>query len=130
MGQLGEVDLVAAVLTDEVDGVVQRRQHPEAEEVELDESGSGAVVLVPLQYGAIGHPPPLDRAHLDHRAVADHHPAGVDAEVAGGVLDLGGEIEHLTRGSRSPSCFCALVDGNAVPHPSMRLAQASCWPGA
>ena len=129
LGQLGEVDLVTPVLADQVDGVVQRRQHPEAEEVELDESGSGAVVLVPLQHGAIGHPPPLHRAHLDHRAVADHHPPGMDPEVAGGVLDLGGEIEHLIGDLVLRLVVCALVTATS-PHPSMRLAQASCWPGA
>ena len=129
LGQLGEVDVVTAVLADEVDGVVQRRQHPQAEEVELDESGSSAVVLVPLQHGAVGHPPPLHRAHLDHRPVADHHPAGVDAEVAGGVLDLGGEIEHLVGDLVLRPVFCALVTA-MLPHPSIRLAQASCWPGA
>ena len=73
---------------------MQRRQHPEAEQVELHQPGGGAVVLVPLQHRAVLHPPPLDRAHLDHRAVADDHPAGVDAEVPRGVLDLNGQVEH------------------------------------
>ena len=115
---------------------MQRRQHPEAEQVELHEPGGGAVVLVPLQHRAVLHPPPLDRAHLDHRAVADHHPAGVDAEVARGVLDLGGQVEHRPGNDpRSGACRGALVLGAAavvatVPHPSMRFDQASCWPGA
>ena len=90
----GQVDLVAAVLADEVDGVVQRAEHAQAEQVELHQPDRGAVVLVPLQHAALLHPPPLDRADLDHRPVADHHPAGVDAEVARDVLDLLGQLEH------------------------------------
>ena len=118
LGQLGEVDVVATVLADEIDGVVQGRQHPQAEEVELDEPGGGAVVLVPLQHGAIGHPPPLHRAHLDHRAVADHHPPGVDAEVAGGILDLGGEVEHLV-GDRSGPVLVVLRLGHRHRPPAV-----------
>ncbi len=97
LGDGGQVDLVATVVTDEVDGVVQRRQHPEAEQVELDEAGAGTVVLVPLEHRPLVHPCPLDRAHLDHRTVADDHAAGMDAEVTRRVLHLGGEVEHLLR---------------------------------
>ena len=42
-----------------------------------------------------GEPRPLHRAHLDHGAVAEHHAAGVDAEVAGEVLDLGRHGEDV-----------------------------------
>ena len=85
---------VAAVLADQVDRVVQGAEHAEPEQVELHQPGGGAVVLVPLQHAALVHPAPLDRADLDHRAVADHHPAGMDAEVARGVLDLEREVDH------------------------------------
>ena len=115
-----QVDLVAAVLADQVDGVVQRRQHPEAEQVELHEPGRGAVVLVPLQHGAVVHPPPLDRAHLDHRPVADDHPAGVDAEVPRRVLDLQRQLEHRLRGSARASGCASPVDAT-VPQPSTLL---------
>ena len=97
LGDGGQIDLVATVFTDEVDGVVQRRQHPETEQVELHEAGAGTVVLVPLQHRPLVHPPPFDGAHLDHRAIADDHAARVDAEVARRVLHLGGEIEHVLR---------------------------------
>ncbi len=92
--QAGEVELVAVVLGDQVDGVVQGREHPQPEQIELDEVDRRAVVLVPLQHRAALHARPLHRADLDHRAVADDHPPGVDPEVAGEVLDLGGEPEH------------------------------------
>ena len=93
----GQVELVAAVLADEVDRVVQRREHPEAEQVELHEAGRRAVVLVPLEDAALGHAAPLDRAHLDDRPVAQHHAARVDAEVAREVLHLRGQLEHRGR---------------------------------
>ena len=93
----GQVELVAVVLADEVDRVVQRGEHAEAEQVELHEADRRAVVLVPLQDAAVLHAAPLDRAHLDDRPVAEHHAARVDAEVAGEVLDLRGQLEHRGR---------------------------------
>ncbi len=94
LGDGGEVDLVAAVFAHEIDRVVQGREHAEPEQVELDEAGASAVVLVPLQHRTLVHPGPLDRTHLDHRTVADHHAAGVDAEMTRRVLDLEGQLEH------------------------------------
>ena len=124
----GEVDLVALVLADQVDRVVQRAEHAEAEQVELHQPGRGAVVLVPLQHAAVLHPPPLDRADLDHRPVADHHPAGVDAEVARRVLDLARQLEHRRRDADGRSGLRAVA---ATPlHASICLLHASCWPGA
>ena len=93
LGDRRQVDLVPAVLAHEVDRVVQRREHPETEQVELDEAGRRAVVLVPLQHRPLVHPRPLDRAHLDHRAITDHHATGMDPEMAGSVLDLPREVE-------------------------------------
>ncbi len=83
------------MIFDQLEAVVQRRQHAQAEQVELDQADGRAVVLVPLQDGAVRHPAPLDRADLDDRPVADHHAAGVDAQVPGRVLQLGAEFEHL-----------------------------------
>ena len=98
-GVLGR-DLVQAVAVpvpglDEVEAVLQRREHSQAQQVELHQAGGRAVVLVPLQHRPAGHPAPLHRAHLDDRTVADHHAAGVDAEVARGVLQLLGQGQHL-----------------------------------
>ncbi len=72
-------------LADQVDHVVQGVEHAQAQQVELDQAGRGAVVLVPLEHGAAGHAGPLDRADLDHRPVADDHAPRVDAQVAGEV---------------------------------------------
>ena len=102
---------------DQVDRVVQGAEHAEPEQVELHQPGGGAVVLVPLQHAALVHPAPLDRAHLDHRAVADHHPAGVDPEVARHVLDLEREVDHRL-GDRA----VVLPGGDCRPCPTRRPA--------
>ena len=94
LGDLGQVDRETVGAGHEVDGAVQGGEHPEAEQVELHQPGRGAVVLVPLEHGAVLHAGPLDRAHLDDGAVTQHHAAGVDAEVPGSVLDLHGHLEH------------------------------------
>src|SRR5690606_13013085 len=91
----GQVDGDAVEPGDEVDGVVQRAQHAQAEQVELHQPGGRAVVLVPLEHGTTLHRGPLDGAHLDDRAVADDHAARADAEVAGEVLDLPGQRQHV-----------------------------------
>ena len=82
---------LAVVRLDQLEAVPQRRQHAQAEQVELDQAGVRAVVLVPLQHGAARHPRPLHRAHLPHWPVADHHPAGVNAQVPGQPLQLPGQ---------------------------------------
>ena len=59
-----EVDPLATVARDQVDALLDRRQHPEPEQVDLEEAGVGARVLVPL-----AHLPALHRRRL-HRARA------------------------------------------------------------
>ena len=131
LGDVGQVDLEAVGAGHEVDRAVQGGEHAEAEQVELHQAGRRAVVLVPLEHGAVLHAGPLDRAHLDHRAVAQHHAAGVDAEVAGGVLDLEGEVEHrggdlvASRRRRAAGVTgCPAARRSRPPGPSGRPA----WP--
>ena len=87
-GQVGEIDLGAFVGADHGDGLLEGVEHPEAEEVDLDDPEIGAVVLVPLDDGAVLHGGGLERDHLVEPALGDHHPARVLAEVAGEVVDL------------------------------------------
>ena len=103
LGDGGQVDVDALVLTDQVDGEVQGGEHPEAEQVELHETGRGAVVLVPLQDRAVLHAGPLDRAELHERTVGHHHPARVDAEVPRVVEHLAGEVDDQLRDRGAPS---------------------------
>ncbi len=84
--QVGQVDVDALVRGHQIQHVVQRGQHAQPEQVELDQSHGGTVVLLPLQDAASGHPRPLDRDDLAHRPVADDHAARVDPQVPGEVL--------------------------------------------
>ena len=105
---------LAHVLTDglgrEVEGVLQRREHAEPEQVELHEPHVGAVVLVPLQHGPVLHAGVLDRHDLADGPVGEHHAAGVDAEVPRRlqqllreVDDRGGDVVVVGGGDGAPA---------------------------
>ncbi len=105
-----ERPLLAEVVAHEVEGVLDRRQHAETQQVELDQPHPCAVVLVPLHHGALVHARVLDRHDLAHRAVGEHHAARVDAEVPrerhrleGELDDLGRDVVVVTRDQRTPA---------------------------
>ena len=107
---LRPVDPPARVPGDEVDHLVQRRQHPQPQQVELDEVHRRAVVLVPLDDGAVLHRGGLDRDDLADRTVREDHAAGVDAQVArcveearGCGQDGGRHAAVLGRGQAPPA---------------------------
>ena len=93
--QGAQLEVLAVVLGDDPQCMVERGEHPQTQQVELHQAGVGAVLLVPLQHGAVLHRGPLHRAHLDHRPVREHHPAGVDAQVPRGVAQLVGELDDV-----------------------------------
>ena len=47
--------------------IAQQRQHPESQQVDLDQPEVGEIVFVPLHDGAVAHRRPLDRRDLDQR---------------------------------------------------------------
>ena len=119
-----------------VHGGVQGGKHPQAQQVELHQAGPGTVVFVPLQDAAVGHARPLDGAHLGHGAVAYDHASGMDAEVAGKILDFSGQGQHRLRVCRRHCRYrpggagcrhCRPGAGRAVPG-VYALDQASTWP--
>ncbi|CAG7402834.1 hypothetical protein PICSAR7_04402 [Mycobacterium avium subsp. paratuberculosis] len=122
-----QVHLDPLVLGHQVDGVVQRREHAQPEQVELHQTDCRAVVFVPLQHAAILHPGPLHRAHVGDRAVADHHAAGVNAQVSRQVADLVGQVDHLrrdafhVRGIRRPAPAADLLAPRVLL--TLRIAQ-------
>ena len=69
--------------SNEIYCVMQSREHAKAQQVELHQAGSSAVVFIPLQYAALMHSCPLNWAHLADWAVADDHAARVHTKVAG-----------------------------------------------
>ena len=60
---------------------------------------------------AVLHPGPLHRHHLRHRPVADHHAAGVDAQVPGEAQQLVGQVDDLLGHRRR----AAAPSASAVP---------------
>ena len=81
-GDAREVDHLAARARDLLDAVLDRREHPEAEQVDLEEARVGARVLVPLAELAARHRRGLHRDELDERPRRDDHPARVLRDVA------------------------------------------------
>ncbi len=83
-----EVDRLAVALRDLLDAILDRGEHPQAEQVDLEEAGVGARVLVPLAELAAGHRRRLNGHELDERPRGDHHSAGMLRDVARETGDL------------------------------------------
>ena len=79
------------------EGQTQGGERSQAQEVELDQAGLGAVVLVPLEDRAVVHGGPSHRADLSDRAAAQDHASGVDPQVAGQSQQLLRDIEDRLR---------------------------------
>ena len=65
------------------EGQTQGGERSQAQEVELDQAGLGAVILVPLEDRAVVHGGPAHRADLGDGAAAQDHASGVNPQVAG-----------------------------------------------
>jgi len=78
----------------ELDGVLHRGHHAEAEEVDFDDAEIFAVVFVPLADTAVGHGGGLEGDDFVELALADDHAAGVLAEVAGQAVELAVKAHH------------------------------------
>ena len=84
---------------------------PEAEQIDFDDAHVGAVVLVPLDDDAAGHRGGLERHARVEAALADHHPAGVLAEVPRQIQHLAPEPReepHAIRVKSSPTAAICL----------------------
>ena len=104
-----EVDPLTARARDLIDAALHRREHPQPEQVDLQEAGVGTGVLVPLGDLPPLHRRRLHRAELDQRSGGDHHAAGMLGDVAGQTRDLGQQL-----GERLPA-------RRAGPQPAERL---------
>ncbi len=93
LGHPVEVDADGAVVLDELERLVHRGQHPEPEQVELDELERLDVALVELDDDPVDHRRPLDRGDVDERRRGHQHPARVDRQVAREAVDPGTELE-------------------------------------
>ena len=86
-----EVDHLVSRARDLLDAVLDRGEHPEPEQIDLEKAGVGARVLVPLAELAAGHRRRLHGDDLDERARRDDHPARVLRDVPREARDLAGE---------------------------------------
>src|SRR5437870_8865508 len=84
-----------AVTVYEIDCPTYAREHPEAEDVDLEQAERIEVVLVPLDHGALGHRRVFHRDQAREAAVVDDKAAGMLREVAREADELLGEIDHL-----------------------------------
>ena len=69
-----------------LEAIFEHRHHAQAEQVHFDDAEIGAILLIPLHYDPAGHGGGLQRHDGIERALADHHAAGMLAEVARQIL--------------------------------------------
>ena len=93
--QVVEVDLDAALLLDEVDGLAQDGQVGEAQEVELEQAERLDAVHLVLGHQPVGVGRVLERHQLGQRLATDDHAGGVRRGVARDALELLREVEQL-----------------------------------
>jgi hypothetical protein len=99
-----EVDRLVASTGDPVDAVLDRRQHPQPEQVDLQEPRVGAGILVPLADLPALHRRRHHRHELDEGTRRDHHPAGVLREVPRQPRDLLAEPAQSPPAARDEPC--------------------------
>ena len=92
-GHAVEIEADGAVVLDQLERLVDGRQHAEAEQVELDELERLDVALVVLGHDAVGHRGPLQRRDVDERRGGDQHAAAMDREVPRVAVHPGTELE-------------------------------------
>ena len=97
-----EVEPLAPGAADLLDAALDRREHPQPQQVDLQKAGVGAGVLVPLDDLAPLHRRRHHRADLDQRPGRDHHPARVLGGMAGKAHRLAAEPDQVppARGAR------------------------------
>ena len=82
-----QVHFFVVVAADQRQRIFEHGHHAQPEQVHLDDAQVGAIFLVPLHHHAAGHGGGLERHHRIELALADHHAAGVLAQMARQILD-------------------------------------------
>ena len=121
-----EVDRRALQPCDLVDAVLDRREHPEPEQVDLQEAGVRARVLVPLAHLPSGHRGGLHGDELHERPRRDHHPARMLGDVTRQAGDLVAELTEGAPARREQLAVCVgellQLLGNTLRVPAFRDA--------
>src|SRR5262245_55440660 len=84
---MSQVDVDSFMGSDERDGIFERREHAEAQQIDLDDAEIGAILLVPLHHDPSRHGGRLKRNDLVERLRGDDHAAAVLAEMAANGLN-------------------------------------------
>ena len=90
-----QLPLLTGGIPDQVEAVLQGREHAEPQQVELHQSHPRGVVFVPLDDRAVFHARVLDGHDLAHRPIGKHHAPGMDAEVSRRLQQLRRELDDL-----------------------------------
>ena len=101
--------------------LLDRREHPEPEQVDLQEAGVAAAVLVPLADLAAGHRRGLHRDEVDQRPRRDDHAARVLADVARQPGDLARQLaERVPARAGMRARHAVELVARPAPRPSRR----------
>ncbi len=95
-----EIDRRLAVGGDQAQRLFDEREHPQREEIDLDEPGIIAGILVPLTEVASLHGGGLHRHQVDEGSGGDDHPAGMLADVSWEPGELPGQLDQIAPGRR------------------------------
>ena len=87
-GNIGQCQLPPRVLFDQGKAAPDRREHAEAEAVDLEQAELFEIFLVPLNHGAAIHRRVFDRNQLIQVSPGHHHPADVLGEMPGKAEQL------------------------------------------
>ncbi len=119
IGDPREIDLLSARTRHQFDAPLDGREHSQAEQVDLQEPGVGARVLVPLDDLTSLHRCRHDRAATDQRPRGDDHPAGVLAQVTRQSVGLSGESRQPCPAALAGACGPALENiVDVLAHPA------------
>ena len=111
-----EIDPLPARARDLIHAPLDRREHPQPEQVDLQEARIRARVLVPLHDLPSLHRRRLHRAELDQRRGRDHHPSRVLGHVPGQPRDLRQQL-----GQRPPPLGARPQPPQGLLHPLPRI---------
>ncbi len=92
-----QINFFILMIADEPERIFQHRHHPQTEQVHFDDAQIGAVFFIPLQHNSARHGRRFQRHDRIKLSLADHHAAGMLAEVARQILHRNTQLEILAQ---------------------------------
>ena len=81
-----QVDRFRVVLANQFERFFEHRHHPQPQQIDFDQAEIGAIFFIPLDDHAAGHGRGFQRHDGIELALADHHAAGMLAQMARQIL--------------------------------------------